>query len=79
MVKHYRRTTQTRPYDDVTFCGICGVEVFVIRKPDALAFVDHLTMLAREEVACKEHLAKHHRFRYALWRRVHWKWLVRGL
>lgn len=73
--KRYVRTSEIKPYDRVTFCGICGLEVYVER----LEGWAHPWSPANAEYAAMTHLEEHHPIRYWLWERLRWKWLVRGL
>jgi hypothetical protein len=60
------RTTKPMPYDHVTWCPLCGVELCVIRNfQDAT----HYAVLAID-LAIKEHLSRRHPIRYAIWSRL---------
>lgn len=66
--KTFQRTTKPEPYDEVMFCGICGIEVHVQRRqfdqPVAFYPVELI------ELRVEEHLACYHAFRFWLWRKL---------
>ncbi len=70
--KEFMRTTTQRPYDSVLFCGICGLEVHVTRA-------DELITEGEVEDFAVTHLDLFHPFRYWLWKKLRWRWLVAGL
>ena len=75
--RRYTRTSEPRPYDTVTFCSLCKVEVYVTRAPSGSVMSANHAEAA--ELAAEAHLAQHHALRYRLRQRLHWRWLVAGL
>jgi hypothetical protein len=60
------RITTPMAYDHVTWCPLCGLELFVIRD-----FKDAIHYPVEEiERAIKQHLSTWHPIRYAIWSRL---------
>lgn len=80
-VKTMQRTTKPQPYDHVTWCPLCGIELDVHRRADRLTT---RTSIAITEAKIKEHLRIYHRFRYTVWSWLGkrttkpWRWLITG-
>lgn len=60
----------------ILFCPLCGAEVHRTLRDD-MRFPE---VIAHEaDLFCALHMLRHHRFRFWLWGRLRWHWLVRGM